>query len=168
MMERKMRRSKQTLPAEDVERILRTGNYAVMALSGDDDYPYALPINYVYDGSGIYIHCAAQGHKIDAIRCNPKCSMCIVEKDDVIPEEFTSYFSSVILFGKASIIESREECLTALRLLCEKYSPGIDPTAEIERFIKTVCIIRVDIDSVTGKEAKELTRQRNSFKRTLQ
>lgn len=45
-MKREMRRFKQTLPVEDVERILRTGNYAVMALSGDDDYPYALPINY--------------------------------------------------------------------------------------------------------------------------
>lgn len=160
MMARTMRRFKQQLSAEEVERILRNGKYCVMAVSGDDDYPYAVPVNYVYDGTAIYIHSAAQGHKIDAIRRNPKCSLCIVDKDDVIPEEFTSYFRSVIVFGKANFVESMEDKVTALRLLGEKYSPGIDPDSEISRFIKTVCVVRIDIDCITGKEAIELTRTR--------
>ncbi len=159
-MARTMRRFKQQLSAEEVERILRNGKYCVMAVSGDDDYPYAVPVNYVYDGTAIYIHSAAQGHKIDAIRRNPKCSLCIVDKDDVIPEEFTSYFRSVIVFGKANFVESMEDKVTALRLLGEKYSPGIDPDSEISRFIKTVCVVRIDIDCITGKEAIELTRTR--------
>lgn len=157
-MARTMRRFKQLLSAEDMERILRNGKYCVMAVSGDDGYPYAVPINYVYDGTSIYIHSAGQGHKIDALRRNPKCSLCIVDKDDVIPEEFTSYFRSVIAFGTACFVESTDEKIAALRLLGGKYSPGIDPEAEIARFIKTVCIVRIDIDSVTGKEAIELTR----------
>lgn len=156
-----MRRFKQQLSSEETERILRNGKYCVMAVSGDDDYPYAVPVNYVYDGAAIYIHSAAQGHKIDVLRRNPKCSLCIVDKDDVIPEEFTSYFRSVIVFGKANFIESMEDKVMALRLLGDKYSPGIDPEAEIARFIKTVCVVRIDIDSVTGKEAIELTRERN-------
>ncbi len=157
-----MRRFKQQLSAEDTESILRNGKYCVMAVSGDDDYPYALPINYIYDGTSIFIHSAAQGHKTDALKRNPKCSLCIVDKDDVIPEEFTSYFRSVIAFGTAHFVESTDEKIAALRLLTEKYSPGIDPDAEIARFIKTVCIIRIDIDSVTGKEAIELMRARNN------
>ncbi len=52
--------------------------------------------------------------------------------------------------------------IAALRQLCDKYSPGIDPEAEIARFIKTVCIVRIDIDSVNGKEAIELTRARTN------
>ncbi len=156
-----MRRFKQQLSSEETERILRNGKYCVMAVSGDNDYPYAVPVNYVYDGAAIYIHSAAQGHKIDVLRRNPKCSLCIVDKDDVIPEEFTSYFRSVIVFGKANFIESMEDKVMALRLLGDKYSPGIDPEAEIARFIKTVCVVRIDIDSVTGKEAIELTRERN-------
>lgn len=160
-MTRTMRRFKQQLSSEETERILRNGKYCVMAVSGDDDYPYAVPVNYVYDGAAIYIHSAAQGHKIDALRRNPKCSLCIVDKDDVIPEEFTSYFRSVIVFGMAHFVESTEEKVAALRLLGDKYSPGIDPDAEISRFIKTVCIVRIDINSVTGKEAIELTRERN-------
>lgn len=160
MMTRAMRRFKQQLSSEETERILRIGKYCVLAVSGDDDYPYAVPVNYVYDGAAIYIHSAAQGHKIDALRRNPKCSLCIVDKDDVIPEEFTSYFRSVIVFGMAHFVESTEEKVAALRLLGYKYSPGIDPEAEIARFIKTVCVVRIDIDSVTGKEAIELTRER--------
>lgn len=160
-MTRAMRRFKQQLPAKEVERILRTGKYCVMAVSGDDDYPYTVPVNYVYDGASIYIHSAAQGHKIDALKRNPKCSLCIVDKDDVIPEEFTSYFRSVIVFGKADFVESMEDKVNVLRLLGDKYSPSIDPDAEISRFIKTVCIIRINIDSVTGKEAIELTKARN-------
>ena len=155
-----MRRFKQQLSAEEVERILQTGKYCVMAVSGDKVYPYAVPVNYVYDGTAIFIHSAAQGHKIDALRRNPKCTLCMVDKDDVIPEEFTSYFRSVIVFGKAHFVESTDEKIAALRLLGDKYSPGIDPEAEIARFIKSVCIVRIDIDSVTGKEAIELTRAR--------
>lgn len=161
-MARTMRRFRQQLSSEEVERILLRGTYCVMAVSGDNDYPYAVPINYVYNGTSIYIHSAAQGHKIDALKRNTKCSLCIVDKDEVIPEEFTSYFRSVIVFGNAHFVESTDEKIAALRLLGDKYSPGIDPDAEIARFIQTVCIVRIDIDSVTGKEAIELTRARNN------
>ena len=53
-MARTMRRFRQQLPAEEVERILRNGKYCVMAIAGDDDYPYAVPVNYVYDATGDY------------------------------------------------------------------------------------------------------------------
>lgn len=161
-MERKMRRFKQLLPAEETERILREGKYAIMAVAGDEGYPYAVPINYVYDGKSIYIHSATRGHKVDALRRNSRCSLCIVDKDTVVPEEFTSYFRSVIAFGTARIVEDNEERIHALKILSDKYSPGIDPIAEINRFIKTVFIIRIDIDHVTGKEAIELTKKRES------
>lgn len=49
----------------------------------------------------------------------------------------------------------------ALKLLSDKYSPGIDPTAEIDRLFKVVCIIRIDLEYVTGKEAKELLMMKN-------
>lgn len=161
-MVRTMRRFKQQLPADEIDRILRNGKYCVLAASGDNDYPYAVPVNYVYDGTCIYIHSAAQGYKVDALRHNPKCSLCIVDKDDIIPEEFTSYFRSVIAFGNAQFIESTDEKIAALRLLGDKYSPGIDSGAEINRFINTVCIIKISIESISGKEAIELTRARDN------
>ncbi|MDE7116422.1 MAG: pyridoxamine 5'-phosphate oxidase family protein [Muribaculaceae bacterium] len=159
-----MRRFNQELPESEINRILQEGKYAVIALDGDEYYPYAVPVNYVYDGEAIYLHSASTGHKTDSIRRNPRCSICVVDKDDVIPEEFTSYFRSVIAFGHAKILDREDEKIKILRMLSDKYSPGIDPTDEISRFIKTVCIIRIDIDSISGKEAIELSRQRRSEK----
>ena len=45
-------------------------------------------------------------------------------------------------------------------MLSEKYSPGIDPAAEIARFINHVAIIRIDIIRMSGKESIELVRAR--------
>lgn len=155
-MGRKMRRFRQELAMEECHRILYCGKYAVWAMTSDDDYAYVVPVNYAYDGTAIYVHCAKQGHKLDCIMRNPGCSMCVVDKDDVIPEEFTSYFRSVIVFGKAALVNDDKEVIKGLSLLCEKYSPGIDPSDEIARFIKAVCVVRIDIDLITGKQAKEL------------
>lgn len=52
-MERKMRRLKQKLSESEINRILREGRYAVIALDGDEYYPYAVPVNNVYDGEAI-------------------------------------------------------------------------------------------------------------------
>lgn len=162
MTERKMRRFKQMLPQEECQRILRDGKVAVWAVAGDDGYPYAVPVNYVFFNGDIFIHSALQGHKIDAIKRNPKCSVCIVDRDEVVPEKFTSYFRSVISFGKAEIVESEPDKIDALQRLCEKYCPGIDSRQEIEKFLKAVAIIRIRLEQTTGKEAIELVREKEN------
>ena len=68
-----------------------------------------MPINFVYADDKIYFHGAKNGHKIDAInKCN-KVSLCVVDKDDIVEEELTTYFKSVILFGKARILNTDKE-----------------------------------------------------------
>ena len=66
-MFRKMRRFRQLLDDKLSADILTHGTVGVLALSGDDDYPYAVPVNYYYENGIIYIHGATSGHKIDAI-----------------------------------------------------------------------------------------------------
>lgn len=160
-MERKMRRLRQELSESETKEIICRGKAAVMAVAGDDD-PYAVPVNYVYDGECVYIHSASEGHKIDALRRNPKCSLCVIDKDDIVPEEFTSHFRSAIIFGKAEFLTTDEEKTTALKLLCGKYCEGMDPTGEINKSLKAVAVIRIRIDRMTGKEAIELVRKRPS------
>ena len=65
-MFREMRRNGQELPLEECTAILNRGTSGVLALSGDDNYPYAVPVSYAYDGYKLYFHCAKSGHKIDA------------------------------------------------------------------------------------------------------
>ena len=98
-MFREMRRNKQLLSSEETAAVLERGTSGVLALAGDQGYPYAVPISYVYDGEKIFFHCAKSGHKLDAIRREEKASFCVIDQDRIIPEEFTTYFRSVIAFG---------------------------------------------------------------------
>ncbi len=72
MQFREMRRKRQQLSQEESIGILRRATAGALALLGDDDYPYAVPISYVYADGKIYFHSALTGHKVDAIRRHGK------------------------------------------------------------------------------------------------
>lgn len=157
-----MRRFRQLLSVEDAEKILHTMTHGVLAVDGDDDFPYAVPLSYVYDGKALYFHSAKDGHKIDAIERNPKASFCVVAEDNVVPDEFTTYFRSTIVFGSAEILTDPSDIIYGLKILSEKYSKGIDPTHEIEKCLDRVLVIRLNISAITGKESIELVNKRQS------
>ena len=159
-MFREMRRKKQELPMEEVKEILYEGTSRVLALSGDDGYPYAVPLSYVYDGGKIYFHCAKAGHKLDAIKRDEKASFCVIGQDQVVPEEYTTYFRSVIVFGKIQIIEDETKKRQAIEKLAVKYTPEDTATGrkeEIDREWKPLCMLEMEICHMTGKESIELS-----------
>ena len=162
-MFREMRRKRQALSKEDCADVLNRGTSGVLALAGDDDYPYAVPISYVYDGEKFYFHCARSGHKLDAICRNPKVSFCVIDKDEIVPEEYTAYFRSVIVFGKIRILEDDVEKRSAIEKLALKYAP--DDTMKnrqeaIDKEWKPLCTLEMVPEHISGKEAIELARQR--------
>lgn len=55
-MFREMRRKKQFLSNKENIEILENGTSRVLALLGDNEYPYTVPISYVHDNSKIYFH----------------------------------------------------------------------------------------------------------------
>lgn len=159
-MFREMRRKKQELAQEECVKILNKGTSGVLAVSGDEDYPYAVPLSYVYHDWKIYFHCAKEGHKLDAIERNDKVSFCVIDQDRVIPEEYTTYFRSVIAFGKARKIEDEEEKRKTLEILAVKYSPDQEGLSkEIDGQLKRVTMVELSIEHMTGKEAIELVRE---------
>ena len=76
---RNMRRKCQQLSNEESIAILEKATAGTLALLGDDDYPYAVPISYVYHVGKLYFHSALTGHKVDAIRKCDKASFCVIE-----------------------------------------------------------------------------------------
>ena len=159
---RPMRRNRQQLSREECERILGRCTSGVLALAGDGGYPYAVPLSYVYADGAIIFHSAMQGHKVDAIRRDSRCSFCVIEQDDIKPAEFTTYFRSVIAFGRISMLENTDEKVQALRLLGRRYSPGDESGLqhEIDKSLDHVLLLRLDIDHLSGKEAIELAKTR--------
>ncbi len=156
-MFRGMRRHRQALAEAESIAVLERGTSGVLAVSGDDGYPYAVPLSYVYADGKLYFHCAVEGHKLDAIARNEKVSFCVIDKDQVVPEEYTTYFRSVIAFGTARVLELPEEKRHALELLAEKYSPEQEGRIqEIDRCFPRVCMVELSIQHLSGKQAKEL------------
>lgn len=163
-MFREMRRKKQVLTLEENIQILNRGTSGVLAVSGDDDYPYAVPLSYVYHDNKIFFHCAKTGHKLDAIARNEKVSFCVIDKDQIVQEEYTSYFRSVIAFGKARILENEAEKRKALEILTARYSPDqeeVHRMQAIENEFNIVCLIELTIDHMSGKEAMEFIKKKN-------
>ena len=158
-MFREMRRKRQQLSEKESVAVLQRGTAGVLALLGDEDYPYAVPISYVYDDSTIYFHAAVTGHKIDAIKRCDKASFCVIDQDEVMPEEYTTYFRSVIAFGKIRILEDETEKRRAAEKLAVKYHPK-DSTANRNQMMdkewNALCMLEFRIEHMTGKAAKEI------------
>lgn len=157
-----MRRNRQLLPEEESIAILENGTSGVLALSGDGGYPYAVPISYVYNDGKLYFHSALNGHKIDAIRRNGLASFCVIAQDVVMPAEFTTRFRSIIAFGRIRIIDEPVEKRRTAELLAAKYDPdnlgNLD--REMEKGFDRMCMIELEIEHLTGKEAIELARKK--------
>ncbi len=159
---RGMRRSRQLLSREDCESILNEQTSGVLSVYGDDDYPYGVPLSYVYADGKLYFHSAKTGHKIDAVRKNNKVSFTIIAQDNIVPEEYTTHFRSVIVFGRVRILETDTEKRVAIEQLAEKYMPDLKEgrLQEIDREFSRLCMLELTIDHMTGKEAIELVRAR--------
>ena len=158
-MFREMRRKKQQLTEAECVEILMRNTSGVLAVFGDGGYPYAVPLSYVYDNGTLYFHCAKSGHKLDAIKACDRVSFCVIDQDLVVPKEYTTYFRSVILFGRASIMTQEDEIRGAIEKLAVKYYP--DDSKEnrdsaIEREYKAMCMVKIQIEHMSGKEAIEL------------
>lgn len=148
-MFREMRRKRQALSPEENVAILNRGTSGVLAVSGDD-------------GSKIYFHCAKSGHKLDAIKGNNKVSFCVIDQDHVVPERYTSYFRSVIVFGKIRVLDDDEEKRAAIEKLALKYAPNdtvVNRQKAIEREWNPLCMLEMTIDHMTGKKAIELVNE---------
>ena len=160
---RAMRRHRQQLSQEESISILERATSGTLALLGDDDYPYAVPISFVYHEGCLYFHSAVEGHKIDAIQRHDKASFCVIEQDNVQGEKYTTYFRSVIAFGHISIIEDADEKLATARLLGNRYNPHQDEALqkEIDKGLHRMVMIRMKIEHLTGKEAIELARKKD-------
>lgn len=152
-MFREMKRKERQLSAELTEKILNKCTSGVLSVIGDDGYPYGVPVSYAYSDGKIFFHCAKEGHKVDAIKNNPKVSFTVIAQDDVIPEKYGTDFASVIAFGKASFVEDPEEMLRSHIPIIEKYSNEYYDGG-IEYFNKAKAamrMVKIDIEHITGK-----------------
>lgn len=151
-MFKEMRKKNREIGEEDISEILKNGEYGVLATIGENDYPYTTPLSYVYHNEVIYFHCAVEGNKLDNIKVNERVSFCVVGKTKVLQEKFSTEYESVIAFGRAYLTKA-EEKREALIAIAKKYSPNFmtEGLQYIDRAIDETCVVKIEIDRLTGK-----------------
>ena len=156
-MFRKMRRFKQELSKQECFEILQKEKRAVLAVYGEEGYPYALPINFYFDAESekIYFHSAKEGHKADAIKANPKVCLTVYEQGTQ-KEDWSYYVRSVILFGKASLVEEEATRYVKAKAFGVKYYPSEEEVVEeLSKDFARMALYEVSIDHISGKLVQE-------------
>ncbi len=157
-MFREMRRIKQQVSREACVKVLNEGKRATFAVNGDDGYPFALPIDYLYveEENRIYFHGARSGYKVDAIKKNDK--VCFMTMDEGFKKEgrWEWNVTSVIIYGRARLIDDREQSIAYVRRLAEKFYPSREEIEqEIAESIDHMQLYAIDIEHMTGKLVNE-------------
>ena len=156
-MFRPMRRIRQQLTQEDCARILTSERRAALSVHGEDGYPYAVPVNFVYlpEENAVAFHCAREGHKLDAIRRDPRVCLTLWT-DGEQREDWSYYVESVVVFGRAECVadEARREAVA--RRLGNRYFPDPQMTEDdIRGGLSRAEIVVITIDHMTGKLVHE-------------
>ena len=155
-MWREMRRKNQQLSQEECAQILATGKRGVLAVLGDDGYPYTVPLDYVFDDGRLFFHSAVEGHKLDAIRAYDKCSFCVLSEPEETEGEWWLTWKSVIAFGRVQVIDDEQRKLAYLTEIGYKYFPSEEEAeGSAARSVNRVEMLELTIEHLSGKIVKE-------------
>ena len=151
-------RKKQKLSREDCAALLAAQTRGVLAVQGDDGYPYAVPTNHFYDpeSGNLYFHSGMQGHKVDAIQGCDKVSYCVVSDGMPTEGDWALTYHSVILFGRMRVVEDPVRAMDLTRRLSLQFT---DDTDYIEYEISSAgdhtLVLELVVEHMTGKTVLE-------------
>lgn len=157
-MFRPIRKTKNEISSEAAKQLLRSSRRGVLAVNGDDGYPYAIPVNYLFDGerNRIIFHGSRAGHKVDAIKACDKVCFTVFGNETVRDEVWAPYVQSVVVFGRCHFVENQAEAAALVKQMAMKYYPSEEMVdREIEASGKAVRMYEIEIEYLSGKEIQE-------------
>lgn len=157
-MFRKIRKKKNEIDIESAKMLLQSSRRGVLAINGDNGYPYAIPINYIYDNEAnkIYFHGARAGHKVDALCICDKVCFTVFGNETIRDEEWAPFMQSVVVFGRCHLMEAGMEANERLKQMAMKYYPNEGLADEtIARSGKAVQVFEIAVEHISGKEVQE-------------
>lgn len=157
-MFRTIRKKINEIDRNAAEELLLLSRRGVLAVNGDDGYPYAIPINYIYDRDAkrIYFHGARAGHKVDALCACDKVCFTVYGNETIKEEPWAPYMQSTVVFGRCHLLESSENTMALLKRFAMKYFPDEQMVdEEIAHAGKAVQMFEIEIEHLSGKEVQE-------------
>jgi len=157
-MFREIRRKKNEIREEAVKALLRDSRRGILAVNGDNGYPYAIPINYLYDEERrrIFFHGSRVGHKIDALKASDKVCFTVCGNEIIKEEAWAPFVQSALVFGRCRLIENSEKVLIILKQFAMKYYPSEDmAVAAVASGGEAVQMFEIEIEHMSGKQVQE-------------
>jgi hypothetical protein len=149
---------------EKIEKFLKKSRTGVIAMNGDD-YPYAVPVNFVWYEGSIFFHGMGSGKKVDILCEEPPVSFTVYEEigtvTDPMPCHADTSYMSVMVFGKIEKVVDFEIAATTLWKLVEKYLPNYYKKPLTGSFIEnykssmdgnTTAVFKLTPEDITAKE----------------
>ena len=141
------------------EALLQSNRRGILAMNGDNGYPYAIPINYFYDcdKKKIYFHGAKAGHKVDALKASDKVCFTVYGDEHIDESEtWAPYVQSAVVFGRCRLLEPGPESIDRLKEFAMKYYPSeqlVDKN--IAHAGRAVQMFEITIEHMSGKQVQE-------------
>ena len=157
-MFRPMRRKNRAVSEEAAKELLLNSRRGVMAVNGDDGYPFAIPLDYYYDmeTDKIYFHGAKAGHKVDSLRRSDKVCFTVYGNDEVTDLPWAPYVQSTVVFGRCRLVDDAEATRTHVRRLALKYYPTEELVEEeMAKDLNAVQLYEISIEHISGKRIRE-------------
>ena len=144
------RKDREMTDKAEIEGILLREETGYLATCGVDGQPMATPVNYIYKDGRIIIHCAPAGRKLDNIAQNPRAGFTVATDISIDRVMMTTYYSSVMIEGKARLVTDETEKKQAIRDLTERLAAPGEVCSDLEG-IRTAILV-VEIGSMCGKK----------------
>lgn len=157
-MFRSIRKKKNEISIEASKELLHNARRGVLAVNGDDGYPYAIPVNYWYDEENqkIYFHGSRAGHKADAVKSCDKVCFTVFGNETIKKETWAPFLQSVVIFGRCHLIENQPAAMELLKRFAMKFYPDESMVDhEIALAGKAVQMYEIEIEHLSGKEVQE-------------
>ncbi len=157
-MFREVVRKKQAMSHEACIELLTQETRGVLAVQGDEGYPYAVPTNHCYDAeTGLLLfHSGKSGHKVDAFRNSDKVSYCVTDEGVRMEGDWAKTYRSVIVFGRVRYLEDFDEAMDMVRKLSLQFTRDTDYIEyEIEHFGEDTLVFAIVPEHITGKTIRE-------------
>ena len=138
--------------------MLHCSRRGILAVNGDDGYPYAVPVNYLYDEDTqkIFFHGAKAGYKVDALKACDKVCFTVCGNETIKDEAWAPYVKSAVVFGRCHLMENKENAMAALKKFAMKYYPSEDMVDDhIASIGMATQMFEIEIEHISGKEVQE-------------
>jgi nitroimidazol reductase NimA-like FMN-containing flavoprotein (pyridoxamine 5'-phosphate oxidase superfamily) len=141
---------------ETVYRILDEG-FLCHAGFVVDGQPFVIPTSYGREDAVLYIHGSAASRMLRQMKDGvPVCITVTLLEGLVLARSIFNHsmnYRSVVILGKATLVDDPKEKLSALRLLSEHIIPGRwkDSRQPNERELKATSVLRVPIEEFSAK-----------------